>query len=89
MIQIKGITTDKQFVVSGVYDFHSTYGLPLEELFSMLKALEYIPSWTHFFAEAIENGVNLSRLQNKLRMPVIDIYGKDMWEVVEKCFSYL
>jgi len=88
-MNIVGKTPDDKFVLSGVYDFHSTHGLPLDMLFETLYQNGYIPSWIHFFSEADKNGANFKRLRNKLHLPVVDIYGKDIWRIVDRCLSMI
>lgn len=88
-MNIVGKTTDDKIVLSGVYNFHSTHGLPLPTLFEKLDEHGYIPCWVHFFAEAKKNGVNFERLRGKLHIPVSDIYGKKTWMIVNKCLDWM
>ncbi|MCK5021241.1 MAG: hypothetical protein KAS32_29795 [Candidatus Peribacteraceae bacterium] len=77
MISIVGKTTDGKMVVDGVYNFYSTYGLPMDILLDSLWKKNYVPSWECFVKEAKQNGVNLSRLLKKISVSILDVYGKN------------
>lgn len=62
MIEIIGKTTDGKFVVSSVYKFVETYGLPLEDLLYELQQRNYMPSWPEYVREGLTAGMAFDRL---------------------------
>lgn len=72
-----GTTTDGRTVVAGVYEFHETYGMPLEFLFFWLSENNMIPDWLDFYRWAINNNMRHKRILIKLKDPIEDAYGVD------------
>lgn len=82
MFRIIGRTKDNKNVVAGVYKFYESVGLPLADIFAFLKSKQCIPSWLHFCQEAINAGMNINRIINKLEEPLVDIYGGAFTKIV-------
>lgn len=76
VLPIVGKTADGKLVVSGVYEFHETYGMPLPFLFDVLRERDMIPDWINFYEWARKNGMKHSRILSKLKDPIEDSYGR-------------
>lgn len=83
MLKIVGKTTDNKLVLSGVFDFHCTHGLPLDILFDRLLENDCVPSWQHYAQEASRNGMKTLKLISKTKLAVLDTFGKDAWNKIE------
>jgi len=90
ILPINGKTTDGNWVVGGVYDFHQSLGLPLEILFFELKSRNLMPDWSDFYKSASLNGMKHSRIIGKLQEEAVGPWGADFVDKVvdvlnEKC----
>ena len=54
MIEVSGKTVDGFTVVTGVYKFYETNGMPLDVLFETLRNRKMTPDWLSFMLEAVE-----------------------------------
>ncbi len=75
MFKIVGQTTDGKLVVSKVYLFFETHGIPLDVLFGLLLERGFLPSWEHFYREALSAGMKHERILAKLEEALADSYG--------------
>jgi hypothetical protein len=71
-----GITQDGKKIVTGVYEFHETYGMPLSDLFLYLKNINLIPDWIDIYKWGRKNGMKHARIISKIKDPIEDSYGK-------------
>lgn len=81
-IQVVGETEDGIKIVSGVFKLFDTNGLPLDIVFDLCKQSNMIPSWTHFYNEALEYGWSKKTVLNRLHDNINDVYGKDYRDIV-------
>lgn len=51
-----GTTTEGKVVVTGIYKFYSTHGIPLDVIFFSLQQRDMVPDWLDFFDQAISIG---------------------------------
>lgn len=79
-----GITDDGKKVVSGVFSVFDTCGLPLDIVFDLCERHSLMPSWIHFYDDAINQGWTDKTIFNRLETNVSDVYGKEFWIEVEK-----
>lgn len=77
VLPIIGKTPDGQLVVTGVYEFHETYGMPLEFLFAYLKDHNLIVDWIDFYRWGRKNNMSHDRILSKIRDPIEDSYGSE------------
>jgi len=77
-----GTTEDGTPVAAGLYNFKSTFGLPLDIIFDIMASKKIIPSWFHLLGEALDDGVNTSKFMAELRVCILDTYGKEYLDVV-------
>jgi hypothetical protein len=77
-----GVTRDGKPVISGVYEFHETYGMPLEGLFGWLADHNMVPDWLDVYRWAKKNGMEHDRIINKLRDPIEDAWGVSFADVI-------
>ena len=74
-------------LVGGVYDFFSTHGLPFDVLFDKLAENKMMPVWELFFREGEANGTTRERLLSKIRIHVLDSYGKETLTRIEEMLA--
>lgn len=82
MFQIVGRTTDGRNVVTGVYRFFETHGLPLDVVLEILYKRDCIPDWAAFRREALLAGMKHSRIVARLHECISDVYGVEMRDEV-------
>jgi alanyl-tRNA synthetase len=76
-----GLTLDGKPVLSGVYQFHETHGLPLDIIFSLFEERNWVPDWIDFYNSALKAGMKHKRILSKLSEALTDSFGKE-WEQV-------
>ena len=77
MLRITGKTETGTLVISGVFRFFETTGIPLDSLFDCFKQRNMIPDWISFYLEAVEAGMKRDRILSKLEPAIIDSYGPE------------
>jgi hypothetical protein len=82
--EIVGVTPDGKEVVSGVFRVFDTMGLPLDTVFDLCEQHKLVPSWIHFYDDAIKQGWSEKTIMNRLETSICDAYGKDYWLGVEE-----
>lgn len=82
MLYIKGVTTDGQQVVAGVFRLYETEGLPLEVIFQALMDRNCIPCWLSFYRESLSAKMKHTHILSKLEPAITDSYGSEMAAVV-------
>ena len=83
-MKVIGKSTDGQLIVSGVFKLFDTCGLPLEDVFQQCAKKNYLPSWTHFYEEAIKAGWKHKTIITKLKSSMIEAYEDEWVKVVLK-----
>ena len=69
---VVGEGPDGWAIISGVYRFFETTGIPLEMLFDELAKRKEIPCWVTFHREAQRAGIQHSRILSRLREALLD-----------------
>jgi hypothetical protein len=82
LIEVVGSTPDGRQVVSGVFSFYETNGMPLDALFETLRNQGLIPDWSNFMIEAVEAGMNPDRVIAMLDPAIADSFGGTLRDVV-------
>jgi hypothetical protein len=72
-----GTTNDGKVVVSGVFKFFETEGLPLDMVLYLLQERGYVPCWVSFYQEASRAGMRHDRIVGKLEEALADTYDRD------------
>ena len=62
-------------MVSGVFRYYETIGLPLDVLFDCLRQKGAVPDWLCFYFEAIKAGMQHDRILAKLEPALSDAFG--------------
>jgi alanyl-tRNA synthetase len=75
MLQKVGESVDGRVVVSGVYRFYETHGIPLDVLLESMQAKSLLPDWLAFLREAQAAGMKKERVLSMLDAAVSDVYG--------------
>ena len=78
MLAKVGETETGLAVVSGVFRFYETHGLPLDILLDALRMKGAIPCWISFYREALVAGMKHDRIIAKLREAISDVFGDGM-----------
>lgn len=78
MLYLKGVTTDEQQVVAGVFRLYETEGLPLEVIFQALMDRDCIPCWISFYRECFHAKMKHNHILSKLEPAIADSYGSEM-----------
>jgi len=87
-VKIIGKSTDGQLVVSGIFKFFDTTGVPLFVIFDLCKQHNWLPSWIHLYKEAQMQGWKHKTIINRLREGMQDIYEKEfILKVIERLNS--
>ena len=79
-----GITPENVIVVDNVFKLFDSLGLPLDAVFDLCKEKNMMPSWTHFYDDAIKQGWSHETIMNRLSINVSDVYGKEFCDEVIK-----
>jgi len=72
-----GTTSDGKLVLTGVYRFYETTGLPLDVLLSCFIQKNWMPDWIDFYKTAYAAGMDHSRILAKLEESISDSFGKE------------
>ncbi len=78
------VTPEKVMVIDGVFKLFDTLGVPLDAVFDLCKEKNMMPSWTHFYDDAIKQGWSQETIMNRLSINVSDVYGKEFCDEVIK-----
>ena len=89
ILPVVGKTQNGKTVVAGVYEFHETYGMPLDFLLSYLYDKDIIPDWVDMYNWAIKNNMKHDRIISKLIDPIEDSYGKEFAISVKQTLELL
>jgi hypothetical protein len=76
---IIAVLEDGTTVVSGVFRVFDSCGLPLDIVFDLCRNNNIMPSWTHFYDDAIKQGWVDKTIFNRLEGNISDVYGKPFW----------
>lgn len=82
MIKLVGKTTTGSGVVTGVYRYYETYGIPLDVLFEELRKRNFVPDWNAFIQEALAAGMKKLRILSMLSPALSDTYGTEFCNYV-------
>ena len=82
LIQVVGKTTEGQLVLSGLYKYFETTGLPLSIIFEYIKNKNMVPSWNHLYKEMVRAGMNRDRIISRLSLDIFDVYGKEYRDII-------
>jgi len=90
MLQISGKTTDGKEVISGVFRFYETYGLPLTDIFYLIdKEDNAVPDALDLYQSMLIAGMQKDRIISKLREPYVDVFGVPFWDAVKERLDLL
>lgn len=76
-MNIVGSTSDGKYVIDGVLSLRGTYGLHLTDVLTLLDSRRLIPSWMHFYRDAIAEGWNHRTIVTQLDEALVDVYGPE------------
>jgi len=76
------VTTDGKIVLSGLYKFYETVGLPLDVLLHCFQEKNVLPDWVDFYTSALAAGMGHERILSKLEEAVSDSFGKEFSDKV-------
>jgi len=67
MFKVIGKTPEGLNVISGVYQFYETFGLPLDLLCEELFKKNYVPAWDDFYMAAAKAGIGHSKIMSRIQ----------------------
>ena len=82
LIQVVGKTVEDQLVLSGLYRYFETTGLPLSDIFEEIKNKNMVPSWNHLYEEMVKAGMNHDRIISRLSLDIFDVYGREYRDLI-------
>lgn len=71
-----GITTDNKPVLSGIYKFYETHGIPLDVIFICFMENNWVPSWIDLYKDCKLAGIKHERIIAKLSEAIQDSFGE-------------
>jgi len=74
-MKIVGITEQNRFVLSGVFKFFETNGLPLDMIAEELLKKNCVIAWDHFYLEAADAGVSSKKIMLRIE-EVLNFYKR-------------
>lgn len=77
-----GRTSDGKIVVTEVFKFYETEGLPLDVILETLRVRDMVPDWLAFVFEATRAGMKFERILSMLDAAISDSYGSELRDVV-------
>lgn len=89
LLKISGVSRDKKPLVSGVYMFCATYGVPLDILVDFFKNANKSIDWIDYFTIGKLEGADMHNLRTKAEIAVSDIYGLEILELFRDNLDYL
>lgn len=63
---ISAYTVNGKRVVSGLYKFYGTYGLPIDMIVDVLRDKKIVIDWVDFITDALKEGMKITTLRAKL-----------------------
>lgn len=72
-----GVTNDGKPVMSGVFFFYETHGIPLEIIFMSFIDKNLIPSWIDLYKDMRLSGLTHNRIITILQDSISDAYGQE------------
>jgi len=82
MLESVGKTQDGKTIVTGVYKFYETTGVPLDSILGILEERGMTPDWMALVLEAVEAGMKPDRFLSMLDPAIADSYGPVMRDEV-------
>jgi hypothetical protein len=74
-------------VLTGVFKFYDTVGLPISVVLGVFHAQGKQPCWNSFYSDALKSGWKKETIFSRLEEGIVDIYGKEYWTVVKEKLS--
>lgn len=84
-----GRTSDGKLVVTEVFKFYETEGLPLDVILETLRDQNMMPDWMDFMLEAVRAKMKIPRILAMLDAAITDSYGSELRDVVISRLKYL
>ena len=81
-MKISGKTEDKKLVISGLFTYYETNGIPLDIILEYLRSKELVPDWNDLLLSAIKAGVNENSFIMQIENAISDSYGSNLAEIV-------
>ena len=78
-----GETKDGKTVVSGLFRLMDTQGIPLDIVLEFLQTRDLVPSWPHFYEEAISSGWTHKTTILRMETAITDTYGIEYWSKIQ------
>lgn len=79
-----GVTTDGLSVMSGMFKYAGTHGIPLDFILMHLKKNNQVMDWIDYIKGALKDGHKPKNIKAKILSAVGDIYGPIYRNEIEK-----
>ena len=76
-MKISGKTVDDKPVVSGMYLYSQSHGLPLDVILSWLHGRDQVMDWVDYMRSALDHGEKIDGLVARIEAAVSDVYGRE------------
>lgn len=77
-----GVTPEGKPVMSGVFSFYESHGIPLEIIFMSFIDKGLVPSWIDLYRDMRSSGMKHDRIIIKLQDAISDSFGPEWSEHV-------
>ena len=77
---VTGKTTDGLPIISGLFRFYDTLGVPLADVLMKISERRLVPDWADFIQSASTSGWTKHTTLSRVREAVVDSYGPKHWE---------
>ena len=73
-----------QKVLSGIFEFYDSKGIPLSDIFDHLKSKDLVPCWVSFVRSSKTSGWKKRTLISRLKEAIVDSYGLNFWNEIQE-----
>ena len=87
-MKITGKTKHENIVVSEIFSFYDSLGLPLEDIILILKERNIVIDWISLYEDAISNGWLIPTFFEKITPILEDLFDKEYKNVVISSLIY-
>lgn len=87
-LHVVGQTQDGLLVIGGVYEFFSTYGLPVDIIATVFREKHLVVAWDSFYQEAAAHGVGFRSIIQRMS-DVLPVQADNRLEMLRQHWTAL
>lgn len=72
--EVVSVTPEGKLVMSGMFKLCDTYGIPYDVMLEQCIQNNMIPSWLHFYDDAVAAGWKEDTIYNRLETAIVDVW---------------